>query len=213
MLFLISRCLGAQAFPFTLLCFSLCLLCIAVYAFLLKDPSAAPPLLSELPAYHLPSINSACRLMQQKACDFLIRACTLIFLTGAVVRLLESFTPSLRYTAVIEHSLLFSLSRLFLPLLSPLGFASPLTVSALLAGFLAKENILSVLLLSTPDSLFPTPAAALSFLAFSLLYPPCIASCSALAQALKSRKRMLSALLLQTLLAWLAAFFVYQLFS
>lgn len=151
--------------------------------------------------------------MQQKACDFLIRACTLIFLTGAVVRLLESFTPSLRYTAVIEHSLLFSLSRLFLPLLSPLGFASPLTVSALLAGFLAKENILSVLLLSTPDSLFPTPAAALSFLAFSLLYPPCIASCSALAQALKSRKRMLSALLLQTLLAWLAAFFVYQLFS
>ena len=213
LLFLITRCLGAQAFPFMLLCFSLCLLCAVLFAALIKESSAAPPLLSELPAYHLPSINSACKLMRQKASDFLIRACTLIFLTGAIIRLLQSFTPTLRYTASIENSLLFSLSRFFIPLLSPLGFASPLTVAALIAGVLAKENILSVLVICPPESLFPTPAAALSFLVFSLLYSPCVASCGALAQALKSRKRMLFSVLLQTLLAWLAAFFIYQLFS
>ena len=180
---------------------------------MLPASKAAAPLLMDFPPLRRPTLRGALRVMQHKTRDFVTRAFTLIFLTSVIVWLLKSFTPALTYTNNAEESLLFLYSRLFLPVLRPIGLTSPYLAAALIAGLLAKENILSVLALTSTDILFPSPAAALSFLTFSLLYAPCISACAALSQALKSRRRMLLTVFAQTALAWLAAYLIFQLFS
>lgn len=213
MLFLCACCFQGKSFIFVLMCYLFSLFIFCLIAFLLRREDHAPPLIMELPAYHLPTLRGALYVMRDKTRDFITRAFTLIFFTAIVVWLLQSFTPALQRAQQPEDSLLFFISRFIQPLFEPLGFASPYTVSALAAGLLAKENIPAVLLLSNTQSLFHSPASALSFLVFSLLYAPCFASCCAITQQMQSRKSMLVAVLFQTGVAWLAALMIYRLFS
>ncbi|MCL2336024.1 MAG: hypothetical protein FWC60_01245, partial [Firmicutes bacterium] len=55
-----------------------------------------------------------------------------------------------------------------------------------------------------------SPLSALSFLVFTLLYTPCIATMAIAKRELGSLKGALLLILYQTCLAWLAAFCVYQ---
>lgn len=212
-LYLAAFCLRGHAFALIFGCYALCFLLMLLAGRILPAPLAAAPLLMDFPPLRRPTFRGALRVMQNKTRDFITRAFTLIFLTSVIVWLLQSFTPALTYTDNAEESLLFHFCRLFLPFLRPIGLTSPYHAAALIAGLLAKENILSVLALTSANILFPTPAAALSFLTFSLLYAPCISACAALSQTLKSRRRMLLTVLSQTALAWLAAFLIFQLFS
>lgn len=213
-LFLAAYCFNGKPFFFLLSCYLACLLIFLLIASLIRSHEKnTSPLMMELPAYHLPTLRGALRGMRDKTLDFITRAFTVIFFTAIMVWLLQTFTPALTLANTPEDSLLFFLSRFFQPLLRPLGFSSPYTVSALAAGLLAKENILAVLMLSGEQSLFPSTAAALSFLIFSLLYAPCFASCCALSGQMQSRKRMLATVLLQTMAAWLAALMAYRIFS
>ena len=109
----------------------------------------------------------------------------------------------------VEGSLLYALANLFAWLFRPLGFGSPACVAALIAGLLAKENILSALSVTSAASAFTLPSA-LAFVTFSALYAPCAAACAVLRRELNSRGRMLLAVLSQTGAAWLAAFIVYR---
>lgn len=212
-LFLCAQCFQGKAFSFILLCYLICTFLPALLSVFLQQKRTAPPLMMELPAYHLPTLRGAVKVMRNKTRDFITRAFTMIFFTAMIIWLLQAFTPALQRAQQAEDSLLFFLSRFIQPLFSPLGFASPYTVSALAAGLLAKENILAVLLLSPPQTLFRSPAAAASFLTFSLLYAPCLASCCALSEQMQSRRRMLTAVLFQTAVAWLAALVIYRLLS
>ena len=211
-LYLSAYCFDGQPFWLVLLCYGSCLMLLLLVSLCLPGQKA-PPLIMDFPPLRLPTLRGALRAMHSKTRDFIVRAFTLIFFTSVIVWLLKSFTPALQYTANAENSLLFSLSKRILPLLQPLGLSSPECAAALLCGLLAKENILSVLALAPSGALFPTRACALSFLTFSLLYAPCASACAALTQILKSRKRMLCAVLLQTAFAWLAACIIYRLFS
>lgn len=211
-LFLSAYCVSGQPFWLVLICYGACSLLMLLLSLCLPDRQT-PPLMMDFPTLRYPTLRGALRVMQSKTQDFITRAFTLIFFTSVIVWLLKSFTPTLRYTTSAEDSLLFSISRLLLPPLKPLGLSSPECAAALLCGLLAKENILSVLSLSPASALFPSRASAISFLVFSLLYAPCISACAALSQIFKSRKRMLFAVLFQTALAWLAACFIYQLIS
>lgn len=212
MLFLCAYCFRGKPVYCVLLCYLISMAVFILIALLLRRDTQ-PPLMTEMPAYHLPTLRSTIRAMRDKTRDFITRAFTLIFFTAVIVWFLQSFTPALRYAEQADNSLLFFFSRLLQPLFEPLGFANPYTVSALAAGLLAKENILAVLTLANEQTLFPSPAAAVSFLTFSLLYAPCFASCCALSAQMKSRKHMLMAVLFQTGVAWLAALVMYRLFS
>ena len=212
-LYLAAFCLRGHTFILMFSCYALCLFLMLFIGRMLPAPKSASPLLMDFPPLRRPTLRGALHVMQNKTRDFITRAFTLIFLTSVIVWLLQSFTPALTYTDHAEESLLFLFSRLFLPVLRPMGMTSPYHAAALIAGLLAKENILSVLALTSTDILFPSPAAALSFLTFSLLYAPCISACAALSQVFKSRRRMLLTVLSQTALAWLAAFLIFQLFS
>ena len=126
---------------------------------------------------------------------------------------MQYFTIAFTPAASPESSMLYAFSKLLLPVFKPLGFASPPLLAALIAGVMAKENILSVLLLfANGQNPFDSCAAAASFLTFAALYAPCLAAASVMAGEYKSRRRMLFSVLEQTAVAWLAAFVAYRIF-
>ena len=80
------------------------------------------------------------------------------------------------------------------PVLKPLGFGDWQAGAALMVGFLAKEVVVSTMniIYAAPDiatlqgvmSGFFTPLSAYSFMAFILLYVPCLATVAAIARKL-----------------------------
>ena len=172
-------------------------------------PGQPAPFLLELPSYRLPSLRGLSRVMRDKTRDFLSRAFSIVFLSSLALWALSVFTPRLTLADSVEGSLLYALANLFAWLFRPLGFGSPACVAALIAGLLAKENILSALSVTGAASAFTLPSA-LAFVTFSALYAPCAAACAVLRRELNSRGRMLLAVLSQTGAAWLAAFIIYR---
>ncbi len=175
------------------------------------------PFVMELPNYRLPSVKSVAMLLWDKAKDFLQRAFTVIFLATLVIWFLESFDARLNFVTDSADSLLALIGRFLAPIFRPLGFTDWRVSTALITGFTAKEAVVSTLgiLLHTDNLALGLPAifstaSAVSFLAFTLLYTPCVAAIAAINRELGSRWRGASVAVFQCLLAWCTAFVVYQ---
>lgn len=177
------------------------------------------PFVMELPNYRIPSPKSVTLLLWDKAKDFLQRAFTIIFIATIIVWFLQTFDIRLNVVADSADSMLASLGQFIAPILSPLGFGDWRIATALISGFTAKEAVistLSVLLhtgidnLSTSLSSFFTPLTAVSFLVFTLLYTPCIAAIATVKREMGSKLVTFGVVVMQTGIAWLAAFAVYQ---
>lgn len=116
------------------------------------------------------------------------------------------------------------------PIMQPIGFHWRATVAAL-AGVPAKEIVVSTLgvlytgdeasstgrlseRLTSPDTISGrpdfTPAAALGFLVFILLYCPCIATVTAIARETGTWRWGLFSVIYNTAAAWIVAFTVYH---
>lgn len=178
------------------------------------------PFVMELPNYRFPSAKSVLLLMWDKAKDFLQRAFTIIFLATVIIWFLQSFDSRLNVVTDSADSILASIGHLLAPLFAPLGFDDWRIPTALITGFTAKEAVISTLgvlmgtstaaLESALHSLF-TPVSAISFLVFTLLYTPCVAAIAAVKRELESGWLALGVVILQCVVAWLAAFGVYLL--
>ncbi len=177
------------------------------------------PFVMELPNYRLPSARSVLLLMWEKARDFLQKAFTIIFLATVIIWFLQSFDLRLNPVADSADSLLASIGRWIAPVFRPLGFSDWRVATALITGFTAKEAVVSTLgvLMGTGTAalggaltgLF-TPAAALSFLTFTLLYTPCVAAVAAIRRELRSTVKTLGVVVFQCVVAWVAAGAVYM---
>lgn len=178
------------------------------------------PFVMELPNYRLPAMRSVALLMWEKAKDFLTRAFTVIFLATIAIWFMQNFDTRLNVVADSESSILASLGKLVSPVFAPLGFGDWRMVTALVSGFTAKESVVStfgvILGVSTEQlgvalhNLF-TPASAASFLAFCLLYTPCMAAVATIRRELNSGVKTVGVVVMQCVVAWLIAFGVYQL--
>ena len=177
------------------------------------------PFVMELPNYRLPSPRSVILLMWEKAKDFLTRAFTVIFMATVIIWFLQTFDLKLNVVADSSGSILAALGRLIAPLFAPLGFGDWRMVTALVSGFTAKEAVVStfgvILGVSTEQlrgalHLLFTPASAASFLAFCLLYTPCVAAVATIRRELGSKWKTLVVVIGQCLIAWLAALVVYR---
>ena len=170
----------------------------------------APPLTVELPKYRMPRPVNLLREMGGKLRDFIVRAGTIVFLSCVVIDLLGMLTPRFTVAASGSESILAALGRCFSPLFSLIGIADGRLVSALAAGFFAKESIVSTVEILIPEGLAAvlSPAGAASFAAFSLLYAPCVATVSAIRKEL-GRGAALYAVLRCLLFAFLFSFLVY----
>ena len=177
------------------------------------------PFVMELPNYRFPSAKSVVLLMWEKAKAFLTRAFTVIFMATVIIWFMQTFDTRLNVVENSGSSILAALGRLVSPIFAPLGFGDWRMVTALVSGFTAKEAVVStfgvILGVSTEQlgialhALFTTASAA-SFLAFCLLYTPCVAAVSTIKTELKSGWKTVGIVFAQCLVAWLAAFMVYH---
>jgi ferrous iron transport protein B len=178
------------------------------------------PFILELPAYRFPSPTSVFLHMYDKAKDFIRRAFTIIFLATIVIWFLQSFDFRLNQVTDSTQSILAGIGLFIAPIFSPLGFGNWQASTAILTGLSAKEAVVSTMavLLGTdhPEGLFATlktlfqPLEAFSFLVFTLLYMPCVATLAAIRREMNSLSKAGLVMLFQTAVAWITAFAVYR---
>ena len=181
------------------------------------------PFVMELPNYRFPSPRSVALLLWEKARDFLERAFTVIFVATVVIWFLQSFDYHLNPVTDSTQSLLAWLGQALAVLFRPLGFGDWRFSTALLSGFIAKEQVVSTLavligcdakvLYTMLPAAFPSTLAACSFLVFTLLYTPCVAAVAAIRREFNSRLATAGVVLMQCTVAWLTAWLVYNIGS
>ena len=172
----------------------------------------AVPFVMELPNYRMPGAKNVGHLLWDKAKDFLRRAFTVIFLATIVVWFLQTFDFHLNVVADSHNSILANIAGFISPVFAPLGFGDWRITTALIAGFIAKESVvstLSVLFGNTAALLTAfTPLAALTILVFCLLYTPCVAAIAAIRRELGG-KWALAIVIGQCAIAWVCALIVH----
>lgn len=174
---------------------------------LLRGPSGH--FVMELPPYRLPTIKGVLIHTWERGRVFLIRAGTIIFGVVVLIWLLN-------YTGALEP-----IGRAFAPIFSPAGFGQWQAAVALIFGFLAKEVVIGsfgtlfgveqeALGTTIGAQLGWTPLIAYAFMAFCLIYVPCIATIAMIKRETASWKWPLFAMGYTTVLAWIVATLIYQ---
>lgn len=177
------------------------------------------PFVMELPNYRFPAARSVFLLMWEKAKDFLQRAFTVIFVVTILIWFLQNFDVQLNVVEDSADSIIATLGRLVAPIFAPLGFGDWRMVTALVSGFTAKEAVVGsfgVILGVSNDQLATAIhqlfniRSACSFLAFTLLYTPCVAAVAAIRREINSGWKTGLIVLMQCVIAWIVAWIVYM---
>nr|WP_312579471.1 ferrous iron transport protein B [Sedimentibacter sp.] len=179
------------------------------------------PFVMEMPAYRIPSTKSVLIHMWEKAKDFIRRAFTVIFMGTIIIWFLQSFNWSFNMVEDSTNSILAYIGSMIAPIFKPLGFNDWRASTALITGLTAKEAVVSTLSVLTGvssdvqlsmvlNTIF-TPLSSFAFLAFTLLYMPCIAAFAATKRELGSMKYAILTALYQTITAYVVALIIYQL--
>ncbi len=243
-----------------------------VLGFILKKTlyrGFAPVFIMELPPYRIPIFRDLIIHTWQKLKHFVVKAGTYIFAVSVIMWFLLN-TP---YGVEKENSVLGRIGKTISPIFEPLGFGTWEASSALVAGVVAKEIVVSTMaqiyvpeneknaeesvndektgffedvgqiftsffvaiknsfenlissfgikslsaeedekqapLKSKLQQIF-TPLSAYAFLAFVLLYWPCVVVGIAMKQEFGSWKIYGQALIIHTFTAWLIAMIIYQ---
>lgn len=183
-------------------------------AFILKGTlfkGEAVPFVMELPNYRMPGLKNVGRLLWDKAKDFLSRAFTVIFIASMVIWFLRSFDFRFNLVSDSKDSILAAIAGIIAPVFKPLGFGDWRVSTSLIAGFMAKESVvstISVLFGSTAEiTSFIGVSSALSLLAFCLLYTPCVAAVASIRREI-GRGFAAVTVLGQCVIAWVIALIV-----
>ena len=181
----------------------------------------------EFPPYRRVGIKQVFKVFVSSCKDFLSRVGGLIIAMNIIVWVLTNFSFSFGYVAQNGgQSILESLGAILAPVFAPLGFGSWGPVSALIAGLIAKEVILSsialfnnveggqtqlALSLSDPSSAvyFSSASSVLSYLVFCLLYFPCLSSVGILGKEI-GKKWTIFGCLTQFVVAYFIAMAFYN---
>ena len=172
------------------------------------------PFVMELPPYRIPTWKSLLRDTWDKGKQYLKKIATIILIGTLIVWALSYFpTCDPDPAARLEHSYLAMIGNFIAPILSPLGFHWQESVS-LLSGMAAKEIVVSTMnmLYTVNGELIIanvlTPAVALAFMAFTLIYFPCVATIGAIKTETGSWKWAIFTVCYTLILAWIVAFAV-----
>ncbi|MDD4295443.1 MAG: ferrous iron transport protein B [Ruminiclostridium sp.] len=182
------------------------------------------PFVMELPPYRIPTLKSVFIHMWDRATGFIKKAGTVIFAASVIIWFCQSFSFSFKMVSSAEDSIFGIIGKMIAPVFSPLGFGDWKSSVALLTGVVAKEIVVatmgilhgagdavgsSVELLTAIQTVF-TPLKAYAFMAFTLLYMPCVAAFGAIKREMNSWKWTLFAVGYQTGIAWIVAFIIFQ---
>lgn len=185
------------------------------------DPA---PFVMELPAYHMPTIETVARSMWERSSSFIKKAGTIILLSTILVWFLSFFGwVDGQFTMLTEeqldHSMLAALGNLICWIFAPLGFGNWQAAVASITGLIAKENIvgtMGVLYGAGEGTVYQTMGAAFTmasgyaFMAFNLLCAPCFAAMGAIRREMNSGKWFAFAIGYQCGFAYLVSLVIYQ---
>ena len=181
----------------------------------------------EFPPYRHMSLKRTGKILLENSKHFLVKVGSIMISMNIIVFLLSSFSFSFSYCPDGTGSMLQTIGKFIAPIFAPLGFDNWAVVSALLAGLVAKEVVVSSiamfngidssatrlisesLLLPTSVVYFASKASVLSFLVFSLLYVPCIASVSMLVQEV-GKKWTIIGVIIELVTAYVISFIVFN---
>ena len=176
-----------------------------------------------LPGLRWPERKAFWSHIWARCLDYLQKITTVILAASAVIWALEYFPTDGGRPAQQDASYLAQVGQWMEPAMAPLGFDWKMNV-CILTGLPAKEAIVSTMgiLYNTPDdnSLIAairesgvfSPAVAISFMLFVLLYFPCIATVRTLRKEIGWRWAAFT-VVHSIVLAWVVAFLSFHLFS
>ena len=166
----------------------------------------AVPFVMELPNYRMPGLKNVGQLLWDKAKDFLQRAFTVIFLATIVIWFLQTFDLRLQIVQDSQNSILALVASYIAPIFKPLGFGDWRISTALITGFIAKESVVSTLMVLVGDGITSllTVGTAVPLLVFCLLYTPCVAAIASVRRELGDRWA-LGMVAMQCGIAWVCA--------
>jgi len=123
-----------------------------------------------------------------------------------VVWFMQTFDFGLNVVEDSQESMLAVVAGLIAPVFAPLGFGDWRISTALIAGFMAKESVVSTLTVLTGGSLLTllTPLGAMALLVFCLLYTPCVAAVAAIKRELGGKWAIII-VIGQCVIAWICA--------
>jgi len=174
------------------------------------------PLILELPPYRFPTIKQILFRGWQEVRFFLKRASKFIVFGVIAVWALTHF-PSEHEVASI-NTYAGQIGQFFEPVFAPIGIDNILII-ALFFGFIAKEILIGALAvifglegqaLGEHLSQLLTNGQAISFMIFTLIYTPCVASIATLKHESKDFSLALISVGWSLVLAWLMSFIFYQ---
>lgn len=192
------------------------------------------PFLMELPAYHMPQLRSITLLLWEKLKSYVVRAGTVILASTIFIWFLSNVSFHLELVGNPSDSILGVIGTVLVPFFRPLGFVNGeegwKAIVAIMAGFIAKEAVVSTLGVLYPSSVGGdiwgseeakdafiltmaatfTPIAAISFMTFHLLCTPCVAAVAAVRAEMHSWKWTTFAICFWMGTAWLVSFFIFQ---
>lgn len=189
------------------------------------------PFVMELPPYRIPTVKASMRHTWAKGVEYLKKMGGIILFASIIVWALNYFPHDAAQPdgEPRRDSCLEAAGKAVNPVMEPLGFSWRATVAAL-AGVPAKEIVVSTLgVLYTGDEAYTdttlgerleststdgkpdfTPAIALSFMVFVLLYCPCMATVAAIVRETGHWGWGAFSVVYNTIVAWICAFIVYH---
>jgi ferrous iron transport protein B len=181
------------------------------------------PLIMELPPYRIPVPKNLALRVWDRGKEYLQKAGTIIFAMSVVVWFLSSF--NLEGQADMADSLLTGIGKVLAPIFTVNGFGSWEASVSLLAGIAAKEVVVATLgvvyglgelsgeaaaqtglVLSQHFSVL----SAYAFMAFVLLYTPCVATIAVMKREFASWKWTAFAVFYQLTVAWVVSALIFQ---
>jgi ferrous iron transport protein B len=182
------------------------------------------PFVMELPPYRIPTAKSIFRHTWEKGRQYLQKMSGVILVFSVILWFLSYFPNHNAYDTIAEqqeHSFIGYVGKAIEPVLEPLGFDWRMGVG-IVAGVGAKELVVSTLGVMYSDEAptlqeallkSVTPAGALAFMVFILLYFPCIATFIAIKNESGGWKWAILTAVYTIILAWTAAFITFQIAS
>ena len=181
------------------------------------------PFVMELPPYRLPTSKAIFRHTWEKGAQYLRKMGGIILVASIVIWALGYYPRHAEYETVTEqqeNSYIGRIGKAIEPVIEPLGFDWKLGVG-ILSGVGAKELVVSSLgvlyaddaeadAASLGERIPITPLVAFGYMAFVLIYFPCIATLAAIKGETGSWRWTLFVAAYTTALAWVVSFAIYQ---
>ena len=172
--------------------------------------------LMELPMYRLPVVKNLLKNVFDRVRDFVEKAGSILLLASIGIWFTQNFDFGMNFINDSSKSILGAIGKFIAPIFKFIGFGNWKLCSALLAGFIAKESIISslnILFLNLKSDLreILSPLGAYCYMVFISLYMPCIATVCVIKRELNSYKLTLLIILTEIFVAWLVCFLIYNL--